>query len=156
MKALMYLGRNTRPFSERGCLPAGKFVRLTATLETEVFKYLEGSFHREAVDIHDTGLFDHMMGVVFFIDIDSHPVWLIGELDHSIDDEAVILFSVVGGNDIKTVADTEQSRRDLLFVSTSPARAMYSSQSSFAMPSSSSMFSALKEERMLDGIIPAR
>ena len=36
-----------------------------------------------------------MMRVVFFIDIDSYPVWLIGELDHSIDDETVILFSVV-------------------------------------------------------------
>ena len=90
-------------------LPAGEFVYLTAALEAEVLEYLEGSFHGEAVDVHDTGLLDDMVGIVFLVDVDSHAIRLISELDHGVDDETVVLLAVVGGNDIEAVADAEES-----------------------------------------------
>ena len=46
-----------------------------------------------------------MVGVICLIDIYRNTVWSISELGHSVDDQSVVFFAVIGGNYIKTVSE---------------------------------------------------
>ena len=56
----------------------------------------------------DSGLLDHMMGVVCLVDIYCYTIRIIGQLSNCIYDKSVVAFSVIGGHYIETIADAEK------------------------------------------------
>ena len=50
-----------------------------------------------------------MMGIILFIDCNCNPVWRIGNLRYCIDDQSVVLLSVIGGHYIQAISDLKQS-----------------------------------------------
>ena len=56
-------------------LLTSEFICAASTLETELLEDGKWSIHRQAVDIENTGLADHMMGVICLIDVDRNAVW---------------------------------------------------------------------------------
>ena len=95
-------------------LNADKLVGGAAALEAVALENVEGSGDIQAVDIHHAGLLDHMVGVVGLVDGDRHPVGGVSDLGHGVDDEAVVLGAVVGGDHIQAVADVEQGGQIVL------------------------------------------
>ena len=89
-------------------LHTGELVSGAAALETVVLEHGEGSGHIQAVDVHHAGLLDDVVGVVGLVDGDSHPVGGVGDLRHGVDDQAVVLGAVIGGDHIQAIADVEQ------------------------------------------------
>ena len=85
-----------------------KFIYAASGLETKLLEYRERCIYRQAVYIENSSLFDHMVGVICLIDIYRNTVWSISELGHSVDDQSVVFFAVIGGNYIKTVSDSEK------------------------------------------------
>ena len=77
-----------------------EFIRGSTALESKGLKHLERRVRRQAVQVHDAGLLDHMVGVVILIDRHSNPVRCVGHLGNRIHDQAVILLAVVGGDHI--------------------------------------------------------
>ena len=71
-------------------LLTSEFICAASALETELLEDGKWSIHRQAVDIENTGLADHMMGVICLIDIYRNTVWSISELGHSVDDQSVV------------------------------------------------------------------
>ena len=88
---------------------ACKFIGASAGLESELFKNRERSFYRQTVYVHDTGLLDHVVRVVGLVDVDSYAVWIVSKLCNGVDDQAVVLFAIVGSYHIEAVTDAEQS-----------------------------------------------
>ena len=82
----------------------GELIHVTAALEAEGLEDLEGGLHGEAVDVHDTRLFDDVVGVVGLIDGHGDLVGVVGHLGDGIDDEAVVLLAVVAGHHVEAVA----------------------------------------------------
>ena len=56
-----------------------------------------------------------MVGIILLIDGHSDAIGGIGHLRDGIDDETVVLLSVVGGNHIETVADIEEGGKIVFF-----------------------------------------
>ena len=79
-----------------------KFVCCTSALETKILEYSEWSRHIQAVYVHLTGLANHMMGVILFIDGHRNAIWIIGNLRNSIYNKTVILAAVVGSGANRT------------------------------------------------------
>ena len=92
----------------------GELVDVSAALEAKGFKDLEGGFSGEAVDVHFARLLNDVVRVVFFVDRYADAVGGARELGDGIYDQAVVLFAIVGGDDVKTVADLEKSREIVL------------------------------------------
>ena len=94
--------------------PACELVCRTSAQEPEILEYLERRIRRQAVDIHNTSLFNHMMGIVIFINGYGNPVRCIRHLCHRIDNQSIVLLSVVGRHDIKPVTDLKQCGQIIL------------------------------------------
>ena len=77
-------------------LPAGEFVYLTAALEAEGLKDLEGRVHGQAVHVENAGLLDDVMGIVGLVDVDGNTVGIVGNLRDGVHDQAVVPLAVVG------------------------------------------------------------
>ena len=75
---------------------ACKFIGTSAGLESKLFKNRERSFCRQTVYVHDTSLLDHVVRVVCLVDVDSYAVWIVSKLCNGVDDQAVVLFAIVG------------------------------------------------------------
>ena len=58
----------------------GEFVDIASALEAEGLKYLEGSVHRQAVDVHFARLLDDVVGIVDLVDGNSDAVRRVGKL----------------------------------------------------------------------------
>ena len=87
---------------------ASELVSGSSAPETEGLKHLERSINGQAVDVHNAGLLYNMMGVILLVDADCNSVRSIGYLSNGVDNETVVLFAVVGGDNIQAVADVEQ------------------------------------------------
>ena len=85
-----------------------ELIGVSAADEAERFKYLEGRFRGQAVDVHDPGLLDYVVRIVGFVDGNGNAIGGVGDLRNRVDDETVVLLAVVGGNDVETVADIEE------------------------------------------------
>ena len=94
--------------------PAFELIHCPSALETEVLEYLERCVGRQAVNVHDSRLLDHMMGIVILVDGNCDPVRRIGDLCDGIDDQSVVLLAVIGGNNIESVSDLEQCSKIVL------------------------------------------
>lgn len=114
INALMYLGRNTSPLSERSVEISSNLSALPSASKTEVFKYPERSVYRQTADIHNACLFYNVMGIIIFIDNYRYPVRRIGNLGNCIYNQSVIFFSVVRGYNIQAVTDFKQSGKIVL------------------------------------------
>ena len=93
---------------------SNKFVSSAAALEAEVLEHREGGGHIQAVDVHHAGLLDDMVGIIGLVDGDRHPVGGVGDLGDGIDDQAVVLGAIVGGDDVQAIADVEQGGQVIL------------------------------------------
>ena len=60
--------------SERQIFCPANLSTLRPALESKLLENREWCIHRQAVYIHDAGLFDNMVGIIFFINIYSHTV----------------------------------------------------------------------------------
>ena len=89
-------------------IPAGELVSRAPALETKVLENRERCVHRQAVDVHHTGLLDGIVGIVGLVDGHSHPVGFRSELGDRVDDQSVVLLAVVGGDHVQAIADLEQ------------------------------------------------
>ena len=74
---------------------AGKLICASSRLETKLLKNRERSVHGETVYIHNTGLLDHMMRIVGFVDIDGYAVRIVSKLCNGVDDKTVVFFAIV-------------------------------------------------------------
>ncbi len=92
----------------------GEFIDITPALETEGFKNAERRFYGQTVDVHHTCLFNDVMRVILLIDADGDTVRGISHLCYGIDDQAVVLFTVIGSNDIQAISDIEQGSHIML------------------------------------------
>ena len=72
-----------------------KFIHASSTLETKLFKYRERSFYRETVYIHHPCLLDNMVRIICLIDINCNAERRVCQLCNCIDDQSVILFTVI-------------------------------------------------------------
>ena len=95
-------------------LPIRKLIHRSAALEAKALEHLKGRFLRQTVDIHNTGLLDHMMRVIGLVDRHSDPVRCIGHLGHGIDNKTIILLTVIGSHYIQTIANVEQGSQIVL------------------------------------------
>ena len=91
-----------------------KFVHCTSALESESLEYAERRVYRQTVHVKNTGLLDNVVRVVGFVDIHSYTVRRVGKLCYRVDNQTVVLLSVVGCNHIQTVSDTEKSGKIIL------------------------------------------
>ena len=73
----------------------GKLIDCSSALEAKGLKHLKRGGSGQAVDVHNAGLLNDVMGIILLIDSDSHTVRGIGYLSHRIDNQAVILLAVV-------------------------------------------------------------
>ncbi len=96
--------------------PTGKLIHAAAALETKVFKDAKRSLHRQAVDIHNPGLFDNMMRIIILINRNSNPIGRAGQLSHGVDNQTVVPFAVIAGDDVKSIANLKESGK-VIFVS---------------------------------------
>ena len=101
-------GEETQTVVTAQLLNTGELVCRPSALETEGLKGGEGGGDIQTVDIHDAGLLDHMVGVIFLVDGHSDAVGGVGDLGDGVDDETVVLGAVVGGDHIQSVADVKQ------------------------------------------------
>ena len=86
-------------------LTVGEFVHLAPRLEAEVFKDEHGRFGGQHADIEHTRVFDEVMCVVSFVDRHGDLQRVARDLNHRIDDAAIIDIVVIGRQDIETVTD---------------------------------------------------
>ena len=68
-----------------------KFIRAAAALEAKILEHAKRRGHIQAVDVHDAGLLDNVMGVVLLVDTHGNPVGAAGHLRNGVDDQAVVL-----------------------------------------------------------------
>ena len=92
----------------------GKLVHVASTAEAEGLKDRKGGVHRQAVNIHFPRLLDNMMGIIFLVDGDGDAVGGVCHLGYGVDDESVVLFAVVRGHYVQTVADVEKGGQIVL------------------------------------------
>ena len=93
----------------------GKFINTASAAEAEILKYREGRVNRQAVYIHDSRLLYNMVGIILLVYGHGNAVRGVCYLRHGVYDKPVILFAVVGGDDIKPVSDIEERGRVILF-----------------------------------------
>ena len=86
----------------------GELVHVPAGLEAKVLEGGEGDLHGQAVDVHHAGLLRQLVGVVGLVDAHGDAVRRVRHLGHGVDDAAVVLAAVPGGDDVEAVADLEQ------------------------------------------------
>ena len=91
----------------RGRLRVGKFVDIAPGLEAIVLEHGKRRVLRQNGDIEHTGLFDHIAGVIAFIDGDADALGCVGLLHDGVDDAAVVLFAVARGENVKPVGKRE-------------------------------------------------
>ena len=72
-----------------------KFIHASSTLETKLFKYRERSFYRETVYIHHPCLLDNMVRIICLIDINCNTERRVCQLGNCVDDQSVILLTVI-------------------------------------------------------------
>ena len=92
-----------------------ELVCIPSAAETEALENAERSVHRQAVHIHDAGLFYDVVRVVLLVDAHRHSVGIVCHLGHCVDDESVVPGSVIGGDHIESVSDAEE-RGEILLV----------------------------------------
>ena len=93
---------------------AGELVGGTAALEAKVLEYREGSGNIQAVDVHNAGLLDDVVGVIGLVDGHGNPVGGVGDLGNGVHNQTIVLGAVVGGYHIQAVADVEQGGQVVL------------------------------------------
>ena len=86
-----------------------ELVHVAAAAEAEAFEDFERSRGVQAVHVHDAGGLDHVVRIVLLVDADRDAVRLAGDLCDGVADETVIIFSVIGSDDVETVTDLEES-----------------------------------------------
>ncbi len=80
-----------QPISGTVDLFSGKLVCRSSGLEAKLLEDGEWSVYGQAVDIHDAGLLDYMVRIVFLIDIDRHTIRIICQLGDGIYNETIVL-----------------------------------------------------------------
>ena len=85
-----------------------KLIDVSAADKAERLEYLERRVLGQAVDVHDAGLLDDMVRIILFVDSNGDAVGRIGNLRDGVDNQAVVFFAIVGGNDIEPVSDFEE------------------------------------------------
>ena len=94
-----------------------ELIHIPSGLEPELLEHLEGRLLVQGADVHLTAPRNDIAGVVGFVDADDQAGRVVGDLRHRVADHAVVLFAVVGCDDVHTVADLEQRGRiDLLLL----------------------------------------
>lgn len=86
-----------------------ELVGVSSALEAEVFKHAERSFYRQAVNVHLACFLNYVVRVVLLVNANGDAVGRVCNLGNGVNDKSVVLFAVVRGNNIQTVADVEQS-----------------------------------------------
>ncbi len=79
-------------------------------METKTLKNSERSIHRKTVNIKYARLLDNVVGIVSLVDIYSYPVGAVGNLCDGVYNKPVMLFAVVGGNNVKTISNAVKCR----------------------------------------------
>ena len=82
-----------------------KLVAVCTALEAEVLKHPHGSLLCQERDVEQPRSDNHPMGIVALVDGDRDAVWRRGELRERVDDAAVVLVALAGGQNIQSVSD---------------------------------------------------
>ena len=86
-----------------------KLINGSSTLESKGLEDVKWCFRGQAVQVHDTGLLDYMVGVVCLLDGHCDPVRSVGYLRYGVYDQSVVTASIVRGYHIESVTNVEQS-----------------------------------------------
>lgn len=93
-----------RPFGEG---PAVKLVGIPSGLEAEMLEQLEGHILRQDTDAEYAVLQEHIVGQVGLVHRKGHPFGGICKLDDGVDDAAVVLCAIPGGQDEQAIGQLE-------------------------------------------------
>ena len=83
---------------------AAELVGVSAALEAELFKNGEGRVDRQTVYIHLARVLDYLVGVVCLVYRHGNSVRGACDLHYGVEYAAVVLYAVIDGHNVKTVA----------------------------------------------------
>jgi hypothetical protein len=86
----------------------GKLVNGPAANKAKCLEHLKRRLGSETVDVHFARLLDDVVGIVLFVDGNRYAHGRVGKLGNGVNNETVILFAIVAGDNVKTVADAEK------------------------------------------------
>ena len=85
-----------------------KLVRVASALEAKGLKYRKGRVYRQAVDVHFARLLYGVVRVIGLVDCNRNARGIVRNLRNGVDDQSVVLLTVVGGYYVKSVSQFEE------------------------------------------------
>ena len=85
-----------------------KLIDSSAALETESLENVKGRVDRQAVDVHFQRFQNRPARVILFVYANGDSQRIACDLHYAVYDAAVVFSSVVGGQNVQSVADSKQ------------------------------------------------